>query len=108
MILLWTNALRHRFNFETPPAFRALEERHLFEWRPEYREHDPALPGNRYLWLNDMEWFQPNDLENFQFEPWERKGFVPFAHTAGGGYWCWWPEGTKEDRVPVLLCPRDC
>jgi hypothetical protein len=107
-MLPWSAALRERFGFETPPAYRALESRALFRWSNEFRHADLSQPGDRYLLLNDMEWYQPDDLRTFEFESYHKPGFMPFAFGGNGDYWCWYP--AMEDRlaIPVLLCPHDC
>jgi hypothetical protein len=109
--LPWSDALRKQFHFQTPPAFRELEARRLFQWQEKLRGTDLTnltQPGDHYLWFNDMAWYQPDDLRSFRFENYHKSGFVPFAHAASGDYWCWYPSMQADSSVPVLLCPHDC
>src|SRR4051812_46706906 len=87
-----TQAIRTRFNFETPDSYRALEARNLFEFTKKTRDMDLTKPGNHYLYFGDMEWYQPKDLLKFEFQNYHLPGFVPFAHAANGDFWCWYPK----------------
>src|SRR5215217_4921693 len=102
--LPWSAALQERFGFQTPAAFRALEARGLFRWAEESRHADLSQPGDHYLWFNDMEWYQPDELRTFEFERHHKSGCVPFAHAANGDYWCWYPAMEDRGAIPVLLC----
>jgi hypothetical protein len=104
----WSEALRERFGFETPDSFRLLESHHLFKWSKRFRNSDLTKPGNRYLGFNDMEWYQPEELRAFRFKSYHKPGFVPFAHTGGDDYWCWFPQMKDSGGIPVVLCSRDC
>ena len=79
----------------------------MFRWADEFRQADLSLPGDHYLWFNDMEWDQPDDLRTFKFASYHKSGFVPFAHAANGDYWCWYPAMEEQGAIPVLLCPHD-
>jgi len=54
-----------------------------------------------------MEWYSLHDIAEFEFESSHLPGFVPFAFTGGGDYWCWQPEYTDERGTRVVCCYRD-
>ena len=105
--LPFSDAIQERFGFQTPPAYQALERRGLFRYTKAVNTADLTKSGDQYLWLNEMEWYQPDDLRTFEFEDHHKPGFVPFAHTGGGDFWCWYPAMAKKDQTPVLLCLHD-
>lgn len=91
-----------RYQFVLPEAFREL-------WRRGFCTIlGPGRPGPRYLMLPDMEWMPLEMIATFRFEPYHLPGLVPFAITAGGDYWCWQPEFTRESKTRVLCCYHDC
>ncbi|MDD4889974.1 MAG: hypothetical protein PHU85_08580, partial [Phycisphaerae bacterium] len=48
------------------------------------------------------------ELAVFEFPEYCKPGYVPFAFTAGGDYWCWAPHLGETGHAPVLLCYHDC
>ena len=104
----FTNALKDKFNFEAPKGYQILEENHALLWKNDYRAFELNDSDIPYFWLNEMEWYQPSEISQFEFEDYHKSGFVPFAHTGGRDYWCWSPEHLANGNVPVLICPHDC
>lgn len=100
------NALLVRYGFTVPKEYCQLEGRGLFRIASPCRASDFYEPGS-YLWLHDMEWYSLQDIAGFKFESYHMAGFVPFACTAGGDYWCWQPAHTDERGTRVLCCHRD-
>ncbi|GHC10898.1 SMI1/KNR4 family protein [Cerasicoccus arenae] len=104
----FSKALNNRFNLEAPESYKALESHSGLLWKDEYRGSELNESNIPYFWLNDMEWYQATEIENFEFEEYHKPGFIPFAHTGGGDYWCWSPPHETNSEIPVLLCPHDC
>jgi len=104
----WTHALKSRFGFHTPHDFRLLEERNLFFLSEAARHSDCTAPGDHYLWISDMEWYQPEGLLQFELADYHLPAFVPFAFTGGGDYWCWATDHQHGETAPVASCPHDC
>jgi len=108
-------AIKDKFQFEAPDAFNALEARNAFSWDPARREELIKLfnvSGPHYLFLFTCEWFQPDEIRDFEFPEFVEplppvSQFVPFAHDGCGNEWCWWTEKVTERGVPVVLCAHD-
>lgn len=82
-----------RFAFRPPEAFGKLcGNGSEIVW--------PRLPG--------FEWFTAEEAKQFEFLDHQWDDFVPFGRNTVGDLWCWWPNETKENRVPVVVCPIDC
>ena len=62
------NAVAARYGFAIPDEYRRLESRGLF--RLSGAAHASAFyrPGS-YLWLHDMDWYSPQAILDFKFEP---------------------------------------
>lgn len=66
---------------------------------------DVKLSDNpNYFWLSEAEWMPPDEIADYEFEDYQKPGFVPFASTGGGDHWCWWP---SEHPEVVVFCPHD-
>ena len=92
-------AIKERFNFEVPSSLSDLADAGRL---------DSSLPSKNYLWLFDAEWFQPEDIINFQFQAHQKEEFIPFAFTGNGDYWAWWSGKTTNENSPIVICPHDC
>lgn len=99
-------AIAKRYGFTIPDEYRRLESRGLFTISAPAHASAFYPPGS-YLWLNDMEWYSPEDILNFEFQPWHLPGFVPFAFTGGGDYWCWHPARAGDQGFHVMCCFHD-
>ncbi|MCL6456430.1 MAG: hypothetical protein K6T85_00340 [Gorillibacterium sp.] len=60
---------------------------------------------NNYLWVNDMEWYRCEEIQEYEYEDDELRNVVPFAHTGGGDKWGWYIE--ESGRMFVVLCYHD-
>jgi len=100
------DAIESRYKFVVPDEYRCLEARGLFTISAPAHASAFYEPGS-YLWLHDMEWYSLQDIVDFQFQSYHLPGFVPFAFTAGGDYWCWQPEHTDRRGTLVLCCHHD-
>ena len=98
------------------PQFAQIEERYRFVLPADFREFwrrgfctilGPGRPGPQYLLLPDMEWMPLGEIVAFKFKSYHLPGFVPFAITGAGDYWCWQPEFTQGSSTRVLLCLHD-
>src|SRR5437763_1122028 len=94
--------VERRYGFALPPEYRQMHETGFFEF-DDLRNR----VGPKYLWLNDMEWLEPPQIRDHEFPGYCKRGFVPFAVTAGGDHWCWYPEHSVSGVTPVVLCPHD-
>jgi hypothetical protein len=98
--------IEERYVFALPEEYRRLEARGLFALSNPAHASDSYEPGS-YLWLNDMEWYSLQQIADFEFQSYHLPGFVPFAFSGGGDYWCWQPVNTDLRGTPVLCCFRD-
>lgn len=89
--------IEERYGFRIPDEYRALQERGLVAGP------DPASE----LWLLEVEWMPLEEIRDYQFQDYQKPGFVPFGFTGRGDLWCWWPEGADPQGTPVVLCPHD-
>jgi len=101
------NAIAARYGFAIPDEYRRLESRGLFTLSAAAHASTFYRPDS-YLWLHDMEWYSPQAILDFEFEPYHLPGFVPFAFTGGGDYWCWHPAHADRRGAHVLCCCHDC
>jgi hypothetical protein len=95
---------KYRFTF--PQEYRQMWERGWFDFKKGTVPHSNPSDES-YLWMNEMEWMPLADILDFAFPSYCKPGFVPFAFTGGGSYWCWYPEHVTNDAVPIVHCPRD-
>ena len=58
-----------------------------------------------YFWVYEAEWMSLEEIAEHEPAEYHKPGYVPFAFTAGGDHWCWWP---SEHPGAVVLCPHDC
>lgn len=100
------SVIAQRYRFSLPAEYRQLESRGLLTLPGPAHASEFTAPGT-YLWLNDMEWYPLNKIANFEFEPDCLPGFVPFAFTGAGDFWCWQPEFTDGNGTRVVCCYRD-
>jgi hypothetical protein len=98
--------IEDRYGFALPEEYQRLEARGLFAQSNPGHASEFYEPGS-YLWLNDMEWYSLQEIAEFEFQSYHLPGFVPFAFTAGGDYWCWQPASTDERGTPVICCFHD-
>lgn len=105
------SAIAERFGFSLPQEYILMDQRNFFTLKKPVDVSAFAVPGDGYLWLNDMEWYRLSEIAEFSFpdfyEP-HLPHLVPFAFTGGGDYWCWQTDRTNERGTRVLLCPHDC
>lgn len=99
-------AISERYGFTVPDEYRRLASRGLFSITTPAHASAFYEPGS-YLWLHDMEWCSLQDIADFEFQSYHLPGFVPFAFTGGGDYWCWQPAHTDGRGTRVLWCHRD-
>jgi hypothetical protein len=101
--------IQARFHWEIPAEYRLMHERGWLTLdRP--ASQISTKPGDGYLWLNDMEWYELEEIAEFEFPDYCRphlQGLVPFAYNGAGDYWCWNTLGQSEGHTPILLCPHD-
>jgi hypothetical protein len=74
-------AVRRRYGFDLPEAYRALEGAGHF-----------APQATDYLSFYDCEWLPPQQIADFKFNPWEIAsdgGFAPFAMSGAHEPYCW-------------------
>jgi hypothetical protein len=94
--------IQERYGFELPKEYREMHEQGWFAFDDAHNRMGP-----NYLWTNDMEWLQPLQILRHDFPEYCKSGFVPFAMTAGGDHWCWYPAFADGGVAPVALCPHD-
>jgi len=96
--------IQKRDAFEVPKEYREMHEKGWFAADGSYKSR-----GTKYLWMNDMEWLEPLQILelHFPFPESRNNDFVPFAMTAGGDYWCWYPAFSENGVAPVAQCPHD-
>ena len=93
--------IEDRYQFLLPEAFREF-------WRRGFCTIlGPGRPGPNCLMLPDLEWMPLAEIAAFKFKPYHLPGFVPFAISGGGDYWCWQPEPAQPSRTRVLFCNHD-
>lgn len=63
------------------------------------------VKSDNYFWLPDAEWMSLTEILNHEPEEYHKPEYVPFAVTAGGDYWCWWPSAHPGT---IVFCPHDC
>jgi len=95
-----------RYGFTVPDDYRYLESRGLFNINTPSHASEFYKPGS-YLWLNEMEWLPPVEMVKFEFPSYCLPGFLPFAFTGGGDYWCWQVPDRNEGDSRVVLCHHD-
>lgn len=100
------DGIERRYGFAIPEEYRQMNARGWFDCADGTMPYfDPA--SRSYLWMNDMEWISLEGIRDFEFPSYCKSGFVPFAFTAGGDHWCWYPEHMSNGATPVVLCPHD-
>src|SRR5689334_1633542 len=99
-------AISERYGFSVPEEYRRLASRGLLNLGAAAHASAFYEPGS-YLWLHEMEWFSLEEIINFEFQPYHLPGFVPFAFTGGGDFWCWQPSFADGRGIRVLLCHHD-
>jgi hypothetical protein len=98
--------IEQRYGFAIPEEYRQMRARGWFDCADGTMPY--FNPASRfYLWMNDMEWMSLHDILEFEFPSYCKPGFIPFAFTAGGDHWCWYPEHTSNGITPAMHCPRD-
>jgi hypothetical protein len=97
-------AIAQRYGFTPPEGYRMLEQQGRFDIR---RLNRADLRAGEYLWLFDAEWWSLEQIAGFTFPEYCLPGFVPFASTDAGDFWCWSPERAGEQGTPVVFCPHD-
>lgn len=61
---------------------------------------------NNYLWIDDMEWLEVDDILNYEYEEYELENIVPFAYTVGGDKWGWYCDDNMLIKS-IVLCYHD-
>ena len=97
------NAIEAKFGFAIPAVYRRIEAEGSFKLRHPGQFFDPANEPT-YLWIPEAEWLKPEEILAYKPFPEALPGFIPFAQTGAGDYWCWWP---KENPEVVVQCPHD-
>ncbi len=88
--------IEKRYGLRLPPVYLEMRAQGWLEYAP------PDHPN--LLWLHDAEWMSLQEIVYYQPAEYHKLGYVPFATTAGGDHWCWWP---SEHPDAVVLCPHD-
>jgi hypothetical protein len=99
-------AISNRFGFALPADYLRLQATGMMTLGNPAHRSVFLKPGS-YLWLNDMEWYSLKDLAAFEFNDDQMPGFVPFAFTGAGDYWCWQVAFTNERGTRVVCCWHD-
>ncbi len=86
-----------RYGFSIPDEYRQMQSRGSFNVRND----------ERYVWLHEAEWLSLEEIADYEFEPYHKSGFVPFAFNCAGDLWCWWPEAASHGITPVVWCLHD-
>lgn len=61
--------------------------------------------NDSYLWLDDMEWLDMEEIYDYEYEKGEIRNIVPFAVTGSGDKWVWY---IKENKIiSVGVCYHD-
>jgi hypothetical protein len=97
-------AIEQHYQLVVPPLYRSLQEQGWFD-PANLARHD--LLNSHYLWLFDVEWWSLAEIRDYAYPSYYQPGFVPFASTDTGDFWCWWPERATDAGTPVVLCPHD-
>lgn len=87
-------AIEAKYGFAIPDDYRRMEHDGFFDLK-----NDAT-----YLWIHEAEWMRPDEILAFEPFPDQKPGFIPFAFTGAGDYWCWWP---KEDPKAVVSLIHD-
>lgn len=101
------DAIRGRFGLAVPNDYREFVRRGFVEISGAGYRSDFTTPGFSYLWVSEMEWYSPDKIATIELPEYCIDGFVPFAHTGGGDYWCWYHDGSNRVSTQVLHCPHD-
>ncbi|MFL5807305.1 MAG: SMI1/KNR4 family protein [Roseiflexaceae bacterium] len=96
--------IEQRYQFVIPPLYRSLQHQ---GWLDPANLAGQALLDSHYLWLFDVEWWSLDQIRDYAYPSYYQPGFVPFASTDTGDFWCWWPERATDAGAPVVLCPHD-
>jgi hypothetical protein len=97
------DAIEAKYGFPIPAAYRRIDADGTFKLRYPGQFFDPANEPT-YLWIPEAEWLKPEEILAYKPYPEALPGFIPFAQTGAGDFWCWW---TKEDAEVVVQCPHD-
>ena len=90
--------------------FSQIEQRYLLKMPSAFREiwRRGWCSDKDSIYFPDLEWMPLEEIRDYEFEEYQISGFVPLAHTAGGGLWCWELEQSFSAEPRVVMCPRDC
>lgn len=77
--------------FEFPPLFIEFSK---YGWL--------NSENDNYLWLDDMEWLDIQEIYEYEYENGEIRNIVPFAVTGGGDKWIWYIEDDKITSVGLV------
>lgn len=88
--------IEQKYGFRLPEAYRSMQALGWLDVKPS------ETPD--YFWLYEAEWMSLDEITDYKFKGYQKPGFVPFAFTAGGDRWCWWP---SEHPEVVVSCPHD-
>ncbi len=91
------NRIEARYGFSILDEYRQMQSRGWFNVRDD----------ERYVWLHEAECLSLEEIADYEFEPYRKSGFVPFAFNGAGDLWCWWPEAASHSITPVVWCLHD-
>ena len=117
--------LEQTHDFEFPELFKKLFEAEMTNWMRGFdaplakdktwaEDVYPSLKENPPLLLHsggfDFELMTPQEMQDFSFpETWDTEGhhFVPFAKTAEGNIYAFYPTETEDNEIPIVLIWQD-
>lgn len=110
-------AIETRWNLVLPASYTALLRAGAFSSPIATRDpvgvasedllRDEYLHGPVRLLFTDLEWLQPDEIEQFEPSEFEIAGLIPFAESARRDLWCWYPAWQSGADVPIVYCSGD-
>lgn len=88
--------IEQRYGFRLPEAYFSMQALGWF---------DRESPDPVYFWLYEARWMSPSEIADYEPAKYHKPEYAPFARSARGDHWCWWP---SEHPEAVVLCPHDC
>ena len=82
--------------FKIPEEYIFMEKQGWLETQDIVYANDVE---NKYLWLNDMEWFSLDRIKKYINLAGDEEKFIPFAHTVSYDKWAWYIENNKNISV---------
>lgn len=90
--------------FKRPEEYIFMEKQGWLETQDIVYANDVE---NKYLWLNDMEWFSLDRIKKYINLAGDEEKFIPFAHTVSYDKWAWYIENNKNISVVLLYNDED-